>query len=80
MNASSISGTQMKGYVPHQGQDQNQLSEGNSLAVQWLGLLALTAEGPGSIPGPGTKIPQATQRGQKNQSSVRAMLIIQGNI
>ena len=32
---------------------------GNSLAVQWLGLHALTAEGLGSIPGQGTKIPQA---------------------
>ena len=32
---------------------------GNSLEVQWLGLLAFTAEGPGSIPGQGTKIPQA---------------------
>ena len=29
--------------------------------VQWLGLGASTAEGPGSIPGRGTKIPQATQ-------------------
>ena len=27
---------------------------GNSLACQWLGLRALTAEGPGSIPGWGT--------------------------
>ena len=32
---------------------------GNSLEVQWLGLQALTAEGPGSIPGQGTKIPQS---------------------
>ena len=32
---------------------------GNSLAVQWLGLCALTAAGQGSIPGWGTKIPQA---------------------
>ena len=32
----------------------------NSLAVQWLGLQALTAKGQGSIPGQGTKIPQAT--------------------
>ena len=31
----------------------------NSLAVQWLGLQAFTAEGVGSIPGWGTKIPQA---------------------
>ena len=32
---------------------------GNSLVVQWLRLHALTAEGRGSIPGQGTKIPQA---------------------
>ena len=38
---------------------------GNSLAVQWLGLCAFTAEGLGSIPGEGTKIPQATWCGQK---------------
>ena len=37
------------------------LNVGNSLAVQWLGLCALTAEGPGSIPGGGTNIPQAAQ-------------------
>ena len=37
----------------------------NSLVVQWLGLHALTAEGPGSIPGRGTKIPQAVQHGKK---------------
>ena len=33
---------------------------GNSLAVQWLGLC-----GPGSIPGQGSKIPQAMLHGQK---------------
>ena len=33
--------------------------QGNSLAVQWLGLHDLTAEGMGSIPGWGTKIPQS---------------------
>ena len=32
---------------------------GNSLAVQWLGLHTSTAGGTGSIPGWGTKIPQA---------------------
>ena len=37
---------------------------GNSLAVQWLGLLTFTAEGTGSIPGWGTKIPQAVRPGQ----------------
>ena len=31
---------------------------GNSLVVLWLGLLAFIAEGPGSIAGWGTKIPQ----------------------
>ena len=35
---------------------------GNSLAGQWLGLGAFTAEGPASIPGRGTKIPQAVRR------------------
>ena len=40
---------------------------GNSLAVQRLGLCALTAEGPGSIPGRGNKISQAAQRGQKKK-------------
>ena len=29
--------------------------------VQWLGFFGLTAEVPGSIPGQGTKIPQAVQ-------------------
>ena len=33
--------------------------EGNSLAVQWLGLCAFTAKGLSSVPGRGTKIPQA---------------------
>ena len=36
---------------------------GNSLAVQWLGLCAFTAEGPGSFPDRGTKILQAMQLG-----------------
>ena len=30
---------------------------GNSLVVQWLELCILTTEGPGSIPGQGSKIP-----------------------
>ena len=34
---------------------------GNSLVVQWLGLLTSTAGGMGLIPGPGTKIHQAAQ-------------------
>ena len=35
---------------------------GNSLVVQWLGLHASTAGGPGLIPGWGTKIPRAAGR------------------
>ena len=38
----------------------NEASAGTSLAVQWLRLHASTAEGMGSIPGQGTKIPHAT--------------------
>ena len=41
--------------------------EGNSLAVPWSGLCAFLAEGAGSIPGWGTKIPQAARRGQINK-------------
>ena len=37
----------------------------NSLMVQWLGCHALTAEGPGSIPSQGTKIPQAMWQKKK---------------
>ena len=43
------------------------LKMGNSLAVQWLGLCSFTVEATGSIPGRGTKIPQAVQRGQKKK-------------
>ena len=42
-----------------------ELIQGNSLTVQWLGLLAFIAEGLGLIPGRGTKIPQAAWSGQK---------------
>ena len=36
----------------------------NSLAVQWLGLQPFPVKGQASIPGQGTKIPQATQHGK----------------
>ena len=36
--------------------------------VQWLGLWAFTAKGPGSIPGQGTKILQVSQCGQKKKN------------
>ena len=40
---------------------------GTSLTVQWLGLHAFTAEGVGSIPGRGAKIPQAERRGPQKK-------------
>ena len=43
----------------------NQLLRGNSLVVQWLGLHTSNAGVTGLIPGWGTKIPPAAQRGQK---------------
>ena len=39
----------------------------NSLEAQQLELLTFTAEGLGSIPGQGTKIPQATWFGKKKK-------------
>ena len=41
--------------------------QGTSLAVQWLGLCTSTAGGPGLIPGPGTKIPQAMHSQKKKR-------------
>ena len=40
----------------------------NSLGVQWLGLRAPTAEGLGSVPGEGTKIPAAVWCDQNNKN------------
>ena len=40
---------------------------GNSLAVQWLGLHTFIAEGLGSIPSRGTKIPQTEWHGKKKK-------------
>jgi len=39
--------------------------------VQWLGLHAFIAKGAGSIPGQGTKIPQAQQSGQENKNKTK---------
>lgn len=41
---------------------------GNSLAPQWLGLHAFTAEGEGLIPVQGTKIPEAAQPVNKKRN------------
>ena len=40
---------------------------GNSLAVQWLELCISTTGSSGSIPGQGTKIPQATRPKKKGE-------------
>ena len=48
-------------------QDQHQGSCGTSLEVQWLGLRAFPVKGEGSIPGQGSKIPQATWCSQKKK-------------
>ena len=42
----------------------NMHSLGSSLVAQWSGLHASTAGGTGSIPGQGTKTPQAVQHSQ----------------
>ena len=47
---------------------KNKIS-GNSLVVKWLGLRAFTAKGQGSIPGQGTKIPQAVWCSQKTKQN-----------
>ena len=39
--------------------------------VQSLGLCVLSADGPGSIPGQGTKIPQVEHHGQKSEMHIR---------
>ena len=39
--------------------------QGTSLVVQWLRLHTPSAGGVGSIPGWGTKMPRAAQRGQR---------------
>ena len=48
---------------------------GNFLVVQWLGLCAFIVEDPGSIPGWGTKIPQATWHGQKKRNDPKWCLL-----
>lgn len=48
---------------------------GNSVAVQWLGLRALTVEGLGSIPCQGIKIPQAVWHGQKKKKMLECLLL-----
>ena len=53
---------------------QNASSRGIS-AAQWLGLCTSTAEGVGSIPAWGAKIPPATWRGQKNKATYEKLQV-----
>ena len=48
--------------------------------VQWLGLWALTAEGPSSIPDLGAKSPQAMWHGQKKKKKKLRRARSQGTI
>ena len=43
---------------------------GSSLVVQLLRFQTVSAEGVGSIPGQGTKIPHATWHGQKKKDEI----------
>ena len=40
----------------------------NPAAAQWLGLCSFTVKQPGSVPGWGTKIPQAMQHSQNKHT------------
>ena len=40
------------------------------MAVQWWGLRALTAQGVGSVPGQGTKIPETAQHSKKQKTYI----------
>ena len=48
---------------------------GGGIPWQWLGLPVFTANGPGSIPGQGTKIPQAVQHGQSINQSINKVVM-----
>ena len=52
--------------------DFSQAGKGNSLMVQQLKLCTFSADGLGSIPGGGTKIPQANWQGQKKREKEEA--------
>ena len=48
---------------------KNKKKKGNFLAVQWLGLHATTAGGPGSIPGWGTKLHKLSGAAKKKKTA-----------
>ena len=52
------------------------LKIGNTLAVQWLGLHAVTAEGPDSIPDQRTEIPQAVPEATKKEKQLKIVMYV----
>ena len=52
------------------------LDLGNSLAVQWLGLGALTAGAPGLIPGRGAKIPASHKAQPKKEKKKKLSTLL----
>ena len=50
----------------------------NSLAVQWLGVCAFTAEGEGSIPDQETKTLQAAQKNKTKQKTTKKRFTLLG--
>ena len=72
LTISQISGPQSTYPLQYASRIKNRFL--NSLAVQWLGLHAFTAEAAGLSPGQGAKIPQATWRGQKKKKRKKQVL------
>ena len=60
----SVSRRPVKYIMVHSGEAVKRNGAGNSLAVQWLGHCTSSAGGMGSIPGWGSRIPQATRHSQ----------------
>lgn len=51
---------------------------GNSLAVQWLACHTFTVQGPGSVPGQGTKIPSCAAQPKKKEKIQMIMSVCEG--
>ena len=62
---------QLLGLIREADSPRQSINVETSLVVPWQGLQAPTAGGTGSIPGQGTKIPQAVPKQQQEQSRVQ---------
>jgi len=58
----------------------NELRIGKSLAAQWLGLSDFTTEGPGSVLGWESKIPQAVQSGEKIEDCSHLLFFLRNSL